>query len=381
MRGVPARIARENSVRNPGRTASTAAALMIGLALVSFVAIFAAGVKGSIDDAIDESISADLFLVNTDGFSDIPASSAEAVARIDGVAVAAPLRFTQYGKPGGGDGGSMTLIPPATAADVLTLDWQDGGDSSLLTDMGPTDAVLDEGFADDEGLETGDTFGVLTASGKEIDYTVTGTFKDKTDFIGDYAASDANAVAYNEERNATNVLVDLDDDADADKVRAEIEALVEKPVPDHRGRGPAGAEGLDRRAAQPAARRGLRPAVPRCRRVPVRDRQHAGALDLRAHARARAAARRGHLTSAGAADRPLRSRDHGADRSDPRLRARRHLRVLISRPLADEGFTLTIPWLTLALLLVLAALAGVLAAILPARRASRLDTLEALSYE
>lgn len=55
--------------------------------------------------------------------------------------------------------------------------------------------------------------------------------------------------------------------------------------------------------------------------------------------------------------------------------------VLISRPLADEGFILIIPWLTLAVLLVLAAFAGVLAAIAPARRASRLDTLEALSYE
>ena len=44
-RGVAGRLARENSVRNPGRTAATAAALMIGLALVSFVAIFAAGIR------------------------------------------------------------------------------------------------------------------------------------------------------------------------------------------------------------------------------------------------------------------------------------------------------------------------------------------------
>ena len=55
--------------------------------------------------------------------------------------------------------------------------------------------------------------------------------------------------------------------------------------------------------------------------------------------------------------------------------------VLVSRPLADEGFTLTIPIGTLLVLLVLAAIAGVLAAIGPARRASRLDVLEALAYE
>ena len=55
--------------------------------------------------------------------------------------------------------------------------------------------------------------------------------------------------------------------------------------------------------------------------------------------------------------------------------------VLVSRPLADEGFTLSIPIGQLIGLLVLAALAGVLAAIGPARRASRLDVLEALAYE
>ena len=55
--------------------------------------------------------------------------------------------------------------------------------------------------------------------------------------------------------------------------------------------------------------------------------------------------------------------------------------ALISRPLADEGFELAYPIGTLILLLVLAALAGVLAAIGPARRASNLDVLEALAYE
>jgi putative ABC transport system permease protein len=55
--------------------------------------------------------------------------------------------------------------------------------------------------------------------------------------------------------------------------------------------------------------------------------------------------------------------------------------ALISRPLADEGFTLAYPIPTLVILLVLAALAGVVSAIFPARRASRLDVLKALAYE
>jgi putative ABC transport system permease protein len=55
--------------------------------------------------------------------------------------------------------------------------------------------------------------------------------------------------------------------------------------------------------------------------------------------------------------------------------------ALVSRPLADEGFTLSYPVGTLLILLVLAALAGVVAAIGPARRASRIDVLRALAYE
>ena len=55
--------------------------------------------------------------------------------------------------------------------------------------------------------------------------------------------------------------------------------------------------------------------------------------------------------------------------------------ALVSRPLADEGFTLSYPIATLVLLMVLAAAAGVVAAIGPARRAARLDVLEALAYE
>ena len=380
VRGVPARIAHENSVRNPGRTASTAAALMIGLALVSFVAIFAAGLKGSIDNAIEESISADLFLANTDGFSDIPSGSGDEVAQVDGVAAASPLRYTQYGKPGGEDGGSMTLIDPDGAAGVLTLDWRDGG-QELLTEMGPEDAVLDEKFADEEGLEVGDSFPVVTASGLEIDYTVTGTFEDKTDFIGDYAASDANAKAYGEELTATNVLIDLDDDADADQSRGGIEEIVSAGFPtievqnQQELKDSIGAE-LDQLLGGIYGLLFLAVIVSLFGIV--------NTLALSIHERTREL---GLLRAVGTSRRQVRQ----VVRYEAVITALIGavlgsvlgviFAVLISRPLADEGFTLTIPWLTLVVLLVLAAVAGVLAAIAPARRASRLDTLEALSYE
>ena len=60
-------------MRKPGRTAVTAAALMIGLALVVFVTVFAAGISDSVGDAIDRNFQGDLIVQNTDGFSPIAA--------------------------------------------------------------------------------------------------------------------------------------------------------------------------------------------------------------------------------------------------------------------------------------------------------------------
>ena len=66
-------------MRNPGRTATTAAALMVGLGLVVFVAVFANGIKASVSDTIDDLVTADL-IVRSDTFQPIPAGAQEAVA-------------------------------------------------------------------------------------------------------------------------------------------------------------------------------------------------------------------------------------------------------------------------------------------------------------
>jgi putative ABC transport system permease protein len=64
--GVAGQLARANSIRNPARTASTAAALMIGLALVTLVAVLAQGLKGSFEDAVNKLFHADYALTAQD---------------------------------------------------------------------------------------------------------------------------------------------------------------------------------------------------------------------------------------------------------------------------------------------------------------------------
>jgi len=354
---------------------------MIGLALVTFVAILASGIKASIDDAIDESIIADLYVANEDGFSDIPAATAASIAAVDGVEAASPTRFTNYAEAGDpSESGSLTLVDPSSAADVLDLEWDGDGSQELLSEMGPADAVLDQSFADDAGLEVGDSFRVLTASGREIDYTVTGTFEDKTDYIGDYAASDANAAAYGEGANASSVLVKFADGADADSVRDGVEAATEGfptvEVQNQQELKDSIAEELNTLLGGVYGLLFLAVIVSLFGIV--------NTLALSIHERTREL---GLLRAVGTSRRQVRR----IVRYEAVITALIGavlgaalgivFALLVSQTLSEEGFKLSIPVGTLLLLLVLAALAGVLAAIGPARRASRLDVLEALSYE
>ena len=85
MRGITGRLARENAMRQPGRTAATAAALMVGVALVAFASIFAASARKTIHDAVSNGSRAQFIVQNTDGFSSFSPLAAKRVAQVPGV--------------------------------------------------------------------------------------------------------------------------------------------------------------------------------------------------------------------------------------------------------------------------------------------------------
>ena len=93
--GTAGRLARENAGRNPARTANTAAALMIGLGLVVFVAVFAQGMKASFTDVFDKAIAADVVAMDTAGTQTLPANGVAAMRAVPGVQTVAGAAFAQ----------------------------------------------------------------------------------------------------------------------------------------------------------------------------------------------------------------------------------------------------------------------------------------------
>jgi ABC-type antimicrobial peptide transport system permease subunit len=162
----------ENSRRDPQRTASTAAALMIGLALVTLVATLAAAIIKPFENAVDKIFTADYAITSQNNFSPIPTSVATAAAATVGLESIASVR--------GGDGRAfdnsiqVTAVDPH-AADVLTLDWQDGS-QAVLGQLGATGAIVAKSYAKSHHLVVGSPIAVLTPSGITMNCTIAGIF-------------------------------------------------------------------------------------------------------------------------------------------------------------------------------------------------------------
>nr|MBA3300462.1 ABC transporter permease [Thermoleophilaceae bacterium] len=230
VRGLTGRLARENSMRNPGRTAITAAALMVGLALVVFVTIFAAGLTSSIDDAIDQSLAGDITIQNANNFGDIPAASGPAVAKVPGVELVSPFRFGQSKVAGVSGKPSLSGINPATFPRVFKIDWVEGSDATLAKlDSGGT--VIDEKFAKDNGLKVGDTLRITTALDRRLNLRVEGTFTDKADFAGDYYVSSEVMERDFRQKGVSLYLIGLAPGADSKEVQARIETILKRDFP------------------------------------------------------------------------------------------------------------------------------------------------------
>jgi putative ABC transport system permease protein len=172
--GVAGRLAGENVVRNPSRTASTAAALMIGLALVSFVAVLGKGVRDSLGNSFSDQVSADYVVTSQNGWSEFTAEAGDALAATPGLQVA------QVRGDRGLIGDTQVTV---NAVDTVKLDgmyvfeWKGGASDDTLAALGDDGAIVKESFAKRNDLAVGDRFRLRTPAGNGVELRVAGLYQ------------------------------------------------------------------------------------------------------------------------------------------------------------------------------------------------------------
>jgi len=176
--GTSGRLARENALRNPRRTAATSSALMIGIALTTTMSIMAASITTSASATIDKSVGAD-FIITAKNFSPVPDTVAATVAKVPGVG--AVTSFREGTMKVGGSQEQVQGVTPGTVADTLRLTMRSGSADNL----GAGKVLVDKQTAKDKHLHVGSTIPVKFALTGPRTLTVGGVY-DKNSIAGKY---------------------------------------------------------------------------------------------------------------------------------------------------------------------------------------------------
>ncbi|MDQ1248657.1 MAG: putative transport system permease protein [Actinomycetota bacterium] len=215
------RIAVENARRNPRRTAATAGALMIGLTLISAMSVIASSTIKSTDAVVDDVIGAD-FVVFGATFQPFPTTIAEAVAATPGVGVATPVRSAIVRAPGGDQNGTIvTIVEPEAIADVLNLSLV-AGDLAGLSEPGTV--IVDTDTAAPLGLAPGSQVTLTTLKG-DVPVTVVGLYKPAGFFQG-FASGFASASLLGAPDQDTAIYIKVAPGQDPQAVRAALDTTL-----------------------------------------------------------------------------------------------------------------------------------------------------------
>ncbi|MCI3949919.1 MAG: transporter, partial [Acidimicrobiales bacterium] len=179
LRGVVGVLARENAARNPRRTAGSAAALVVGVGVVSLLTVFAASLRAAVDEGIDRAFAGDL-VVSTPSFGGggLDPRLATAVAGLPEVDAAAGVG-EGVARVGGVDV-EVRAVDPAAASRVLDLGVEEGS----LSDLEDDELAVSADEADDRGWSVGSAVPVAFADGATATMAV-GAVYDETGIAGD----------------------------------------------------------------------------------------------------------------------------------------------------------------------------------------------------
>jgi putative ABC transport system permease protein len=381
-RGITGRLARENAVRQPGRTLVTAAALTVGLALVSFVAVLAAGTKASIDHAVSRLFTGNLIVENSQAGNQqgIPALIAPALRGVPGVASVTPIAFTVARPHRSSENASVTAVEPATFERAYKVEWEHGSAATLLS-LGASGAVLTKGYASAHHYRVGQRIGLLTPSERHVTLTVRGIANDEARLLGNITITLALARAAFGQRDDALDFVSYAPGATDAQVQPVVDRLLEAHFPQARSR--TAAQFKEDQAKQIDTLLTLI-YVLLALSVIVSLFGIVNTLILSIYERTREL---GMMRAIGTSRRQVRQMIRYESVITALLGGVFGVAIGLaggiaaSLALGGSGFVLSIPVGTLAILLVVSAIAGVIAAQPPARRAAKLDFLRALASE
>jgi putative ABC transport system permease protein len=389
-RGITARLARENSIRQPGRTLVTALALTVGLGLVAFISVLAAGTNATIDRAVNRSFAGNLIVQNTQGQGGVPATVAPALRTIHGVGAVTAIAFTkarvrdlaQAGAPVIDEESRVTAIEPESFGKMYKIEWEHGSAATLAA-LGQGGTIVSEKFANAHHLRVGQRLSVLTPSRHRVTLTIAGVVKEEViGLLSNLTISRALARAAFGQREDGVDFVAYAPGADGAAVDGSIHALLRHSFPQTHAQ----------TAAQYTSEQNskvnkflLLVYVLLALSVVVSLFGIVNTLVLSIYERTHEL---GMMRAIGTSRRQVRQMIRYESLITAMIGGILGLVIgvvgailVTTLALSGSGYVLSIPVGTLIVLLIAAALAGLLAAQAPARRAARLDVLSALASE
>ena len=370
-------LARDNAIRNPSRTASTAAALMIGLALVTFVGIFGAGLRSSFESAVDDLFIADYALTSTNTFTPMTVEAEKAVRLSPAATVVSGVRAGSAKYLGSSQNltGVDTNMPK-----VIRVDWT-AGSSNVPAQLGNDGFFVNDDYAKSKHLRLGSKVKFEFPSGKTTVLKLKGIFKEPKGGSPFGEATVSNTLFDRYFPRPENEMVFINT---KNGVSDETTAALELPLHDFADADVQTRSEFKHNFEEPINRILYLLYVLLALSVLISLFGIINTLVLTIFERTREL---GMLRAVGMTRRQVR-------------RMIRHesvvtsliggalgivigilLGLLVTIALSDEGIVFAVPYTQLVFFVLATIVVGIVAAILPARRAARLNVLEALQYE
>ena len=375
LRGMSGSLARRNAIRNPRRTAGTASALMIGVAVVSLFTVMGASIKESVGDTVEGQFGGDL-VVASDGWSTVGLApelndTVREMPEVEATSTLgnAPMRVD-------GEDTLATSFDPDTLGRMIDLGLTEGA----IGGMGTDGVAVSTAHAEDNGLALGDPVPLAFADRATAEATVQAVFEND-DLLGDVLVPEATFLPHTQRPTDLVVMIEVADGTPVAEAETAIQAVADRfGAPDVQTEG----EYVDAVAGQVDQLLNIVYGL-LVLAIIIALMGIANTLSLSIHERSREL---GLLRAVGQTRRQLRSMVRGEATTVALfgtvggILLGVFLAWAVIDTLASEGFTsFMIPTAPLAVVTVVGAVVGVVAAVRPARRAARTDVLAAIATE